>query len=277
MNSASQNSTIVRPVQRAADLWFTVPPPIAPDRLPALPPGVDAGVELDGQALHAIVWGEGSPVYLVHGWGGRIEQLGGLVGPLVAAGHRVVAFDAPAHGRSGPGRLGPRGSSIPELTTALHAAVAAHGEPHAVVAHSLGGTAAAFAVSQGMRASRLVLVAPPSDPQPMLAAFAEQLGLDRRARADFDREVERRAGYPLAAFDLPAMAGDVPLPPTLVVHDRRDREVGFEHGRAIAEAWPGARLLATEGLGHRRLLRDPTVVGAVVTFLTGDDTARRSA
>jgi pimeloyl-ACP methyl ester carboxylesterase len=67
------------------------------------------------------------------------------------------------------------------------------------------------------------------------------------------------------------------MPPTLVVHDRNDREVGFDQGQAIAEAWPRARLLATEGLGHRRLLRDPAVIGAVTAFVTGDAGARRSA
>jgi pimeloyl-ACP methyl ester carboxylesterase len=277
MNAGSQNSTIVRSAQRAADLWFTVPPPIAPDRLPALPPGVDAGVELDGRALHAIGWGEGPPVYLVHGWGGRAEQLGPFIAPLVAAGHRVVAFDAPAHGRSGSGKWGARRGSIPEFAAALRAAVAAQGDPHAVVAHSMGGAAAAFAISEGLPVSRLVLVAPPSDPLLMLSAFADHLGLGARERAELNREVARRAGFPLSAFDLPAMAREVTLPPTLVVHDRHDREVAFEHGSAVAEAWPDARLLATEGLGHGRLLHDPGVIGAVVRFLTSDGSGRRSA
>jgi pimeloyl-ACP methyl ester carboxylesterase len=277
MTAGSRNSTIVRSAQRAADLWFTVPPPIDLDRLPALPPGEDVGIELDGRPLHAVTWGGGTPVYLVHGWGGRAEQLGAFVAPLVAAGHRVVAFDAPAHGRSVPGRLGARRGSIPEFAAALRAAVAAQGEPHAVIAHSLGGAATAFAISDGLPVSRLVLVASPSDPLSMLSAFADHLGLGACERAELNREVARRAGYPLAAFDLPAMAGAVALPPTLVVHDRHDREVAFEHGAAVAESWPGARLLATKGLGHQKLMRDQEVIGAVVTFLTGNETARRSA
>ena len=45
-------------------------------------------------------WGEGPIVLLVHGWNGRSTQLGGFVSPLVARGHRVVAFDALGHGDS---------------------------------------------------------------------------------------------------------------------------------------------------------------------------------
>jgi hypothetical protein len=32
-------------------------------------------------------------------------------------------------------------------------------------------------------------------------------------------------------------------------------------------AWPGAELLSVAGLGHRRLLRDPEVVRAVVAHV----------
>ena len=39
-------------------------------------------------------------------------------------------------------------------------------------------------------------------------------------------------------------------------------------GRAIAEAWPGARLHTTTGLGHRRILRDAATVAMVSDFLT---------
>jgi hypothetical protein len=33
---------------------------------------------------------------------------------------------------------------------------------------------------------------------------------------------------------------------------------------------PGARLIKTYGLGHRRLLRDHAVVNAIVDFVRGD-------
>jgi hypothetical protein len=57
--------------------------------------------------------------------------------------------------------------------------------------------------------------------------------------------------------------------PLLVVHDRDDREVPWHDGAAIAAAWPGAALFTTEGIGHRKVLRDSRVVARVVDFLTG--------
>jgi len=289
MPASSKNSTIVRAftwgerwapslaARFAARAWFTAPPPIPRHRLPALPPGAAAHVELHGRALHAVTWGAGEPVYLVHGWGGRSEQLGGFVAPLVAAGHRVITFDGPSHGASPAGAFGPRSTTIPELADALRAAVAEHGTPHAVIAHSMGAAVAAHAVRTGLRPGALVLLAPAADPRWVLDHFVRQLGAGPRVRAGLERAVVRRIGLPWEAFHMPSLHRSTPVPPTLVVHDRADREVGPEHGRAIADAWPGARLLQTEGLGHRRLLRDPAVTDEAVRFVTGARTVRRPA
>ena len=55
--------------------------------------------------------------------------------------------------------------------------------------------------------------------------------------------------------------------PTLVVHDRGDRINRFADGQAYAHAIRGARLLATEGLGHRKILKDAQVLGNVAIFI----------
>jgi pimeloyl-ACP methyl ester carboxylesterase len=63
------------------------------------------------------------------------------------------------------------------------------------------------------------------------------------------------------------MAGTMAAPPLLLVHDRQDAETGWSDSEAIARAWPGARLVTTTGLGHRRILRDPAVVAEVTGFV----------
>jgi pimeloyl-ACP methyl ester carboxylesterase len=289
MPASPKNSTIVRAFEWgerlapsiaarvAARAWFTLPPPVPRDRLPGLPPGEAARVELHGRPLHAVAWGAGEPVYLLHGWGGRSEQLGGFVAPLVAAGHRVIVFDGPSHGASPAGSHGPRSTTIPELARALHAAVAEHGAPHAVIAHSMGAAAVAHAVRTGLRPAALVLLAPAADPRWVLDRFVHRLGAGPRVRAGLERAVVRRVGLPWETFDVPSLHRSTPVPPTLVVHDAADRELGPEHGRAIAAAWPGARLLETEGLGHRRLLRDPAVIDDAVRFVAAARTVRRPA
>ena len=51
------------------------------------------------------------------------------------------------------------------------------------------------------------------------------------------------------------------------------RDFTFADGEALG-AVPGAELLATDGLGHRRVLRDPGVLAAVASFLLGGSVVR---
>ena len=288
---ALQKSTIVRSfalLERVAPaagarwaetLWFTVPGGRG-RRDRQAPPGRPFRLEVEGRGVAGEVWGErpatATPeradpptVYLVHGWGGWRWQLDAFVEPLVEGGFRVVAFDAPSHGTSDPGPEGPGRSTILEFADALAVVVAAHGPAHAVVAHSLGATAAAYAVGRGLPAGRLVFVAPMADPLPYTRTFARRLGFGERVRTRLVARVERRVGTSMSAFDVPAVAARMPTPPLLLVHDREDAETGWSDSAAIARAWPDARLVTTTGLGHRRILRAPAVVAEVAGFVGG--------
>jgi pimeloyl-ACP methyl ester carboxylesterase len=255
----------------AERLWFRIPRDRRGDR-PGRPwpDGAPFQVQVQGGSVAGWSWGDGAPVYLVHGWGGSARQLGAFVQPLVAAGYRVVAFDAPSHGASAPGPSGPRSGNLLELAAALRAVAAVHGPAHAVVAHSLGCAATALALRDGLAATRAVLVAPFVDVVPYTHEFARRLGFGERVRARMVRRFERRLGVPMSHFELTGMAQQMTPPPVLVVHDREDRETRWSSGRDLSRAWPGARLLTTSGLGHRRILADPRVVAEVVRFVRGD-------
>ena len=76
----------------------------------------------------------------------------------------------------------------------------------------------------------------------------------------------KRQGRSWSIFDALELAPELTAP-VLVVHDRGDAEVPWQHGAALARAWRGSEMLMTEGLGHRRILRDPDVVAAAVAFV----------
>jgi pimeloyl-ACP methyl ester carboxylesterase len=218
-------------------------------------------LRVDGRDVAVWAWGRGPAVVLVHGWGGWSGQLAGFVPTLVARGLTAVAFDAPGHGRSGGRR-----SSLPQFARALEAVASAVGPLHGVIAHSLGAAATAFAFARGLTAGRAVFVGPPTNPAEWVRSFMAATGASPEVMARVERRFERRFGIRWSELSVPAVAPrmDVPL---LVVHDRGDEEVPFSHGAEIAAAWPGATLLATEGLGHRRILREPAIVDRAVAFV----------
>lgn len=252
----------------AEQIWFTLPRQTA---LPKQTTGRPFTVRAGAIDIAGATWGEGPAVYLLHGWAGHRGQLEPFVPGLVSRGFKVVAFDAPSHGASAPGAFGPRSTSIPEFADALTAVVAEHGPAEAIVAHSLGSVATAVALCDGLRAGRVVMVAPMASPASYARHFAQVLGFGERTLERLTRRVERRVGAPMRHFDVPEIGRAVQMPPTLIVHDRTDRSVPVTDGMAIAEAWPSARLRVTEGLGHLRLLREPEVIGAVVDFIDGKE------
>ncbi len=248
-------------------IWFRIP-----RGMPLVEPtGTPFELRWQGRTLRGQVWGEGTPVYLVHGWGGNGDQMRYFVEPLVAAGHRVVAYDGPSHGRSDPGRHGPETTDAVELGQALDAVVGEFGPARAVVAHSLGTLALLLALRDGwFTAERVVLVAPVDGVPGFTAYFRRLLGFGDRIQRHTERLVEERTGYRPDELQTLSLAARPGLPEALVVQDRDDRSVGTGLARELAAGSPGATYLETRGLGHNRVLADPGVVASVVRFVVGD-------
>jgi pimeloyl-ACP methyl ester carboxylesterase len=120
----------------------------------------------------------------------------------------------------------------------------------------------------GLDTSRLVLVAPVSNVMSGLDIFCRMAGVGPAVRAHMPRRVERVTRMAASQFDISARAAERDdLPPALVIHDATDKVLPFESGALVAAAWPGARLEATKGLGHNRILSDPGVISTTVAFL----------
>ncbi len=250
-------------------IWFTPPPPRLDrdaDRWLARAEPMECRVH--GQTVRAWAWGKGPTVLLMHGWGGNAAQMQVLTEALLQRGLRVVGFDAPAHGRSGPSRLGGRRVSMIELADALRIVAAAAGPLAGLVAHSGGCTAAGLALREGWAGpERAVFVAPFAEPSLAVVPFGRAIGASDAVTGRFSRRVQARFGRSWTEFDMTALPPLRPLPAAMVVHDAGDREVPAAHGRALVAAWPGARWLETTGLGHRRLLRDPGVASAIAAYI----------
>jgi pimeloyl-ACP methyl ester carboxylesterase len=211
--------------------------------------------------IAAWAWGAGPAVLLAHGWNGNAAQLSSFIRPLVESGFRVVAFDQPAHGHSSGRR-----ATVRNMAEALQDVARAVGPVQAVVAHSLGATATALALFDNLPAARAVLIAPPADAPHFARRLAAMLGLSPERTDGMLAEVQRTVGVHLESLDVRRFAGWL-RQPGLVFHDVADREVPFAHGRAIAEAWPAARLVPLTSLGHTRPLADREVVRTTVAFL----------
>jgi pimeloyl-ACP methyl ester carboxylesterase len=245
-------------------LWFTPwVHPSANEPVTGLPADLAPwSLAVGRSTLHGYAGGTGPTVVLVHGWAGRAADWRHLADPLLAAGWRVVAPDLPAHGATAG-----RTTDLFDVAQAL-AAVLDHEVPEAVVTHSMGFPATMLAIEAGARVPATIVALAPGR---RIAGAVE--GFGRRARlrpalvAELRRGLERRFGedvWDVLEVDrsLPSLTAD-----GLVVHDTDDDEVPLTDARSIAELWPNARFVASDGHGHRRILRAAAVHDLIVRSL----------
>ncbi len=240
-------------------LWFRAPRTQPQGEAQAcLARGRRLALRVDGHRVAMWEWGDAGPcVLLLHGWGGHAGQLHAFVAPLLAAGMRVVAFDAPAHGASGASRHGRHRVTFFEFAAALQALTRRFGPLAGVVAHSGGCTAIALAMRKGWRApQRMVFVAPFCEPAAAVDGFARRLGIAGESVQRFRTHAARWLGLAWSDLDIAALPDQLRGGPLLVLHDRDDREVPIAQSAALGRGV--AR--CTAGRDHRR--RSPQDIAA---------------
>lgn len=207
--------------------------------------------------------GAGPVVILIHGLGERAAALGGFIAPLTEAGFRVVGVDLPGHGDSS-GQF-----TSPIISAGAVREVVEHlGGAHALIAHSLGGHAALWAMNEGLDVRAAVLIAPNVDMRYATSFFQTIFGLPDKAMIGLRRRIERRYG-PTIWHDLDGehLVARNRIP-GLVIHDPDDNQVPFDGSQRLVRAWRGARLIETPDLGHGPITRDPSVIETAVAFLS---------
>ena len=66
--------------------------------------------------------------------------------------------------------------------------------------------------------------------------------------------------------DITQLIQDVAIP-GLLIHDEHDRLIPIEVAYRIASVWNGSRIIKTQKLGHRKILKDPFVIHQVINYM----------
>ena len=199
-------------------------------------------------------------VLLAHGWESRASHWSAFIPALLAAGFDVCALDMPAHGESSGAQ-----SDVISFGRATVAAAAHFGPLYATIGHSAGSPATLYAFAHGAQVDRSVHISGPSSLVRMLTMLENGM-LPAELRPAFRARFESYLGQPATAMDTASLQRGM-RHPALLLHDSEDAEVPYSEAVALQQDWPQATLEAVQGLGHRRILKDPRVIERVIGFL----------
>jgi alpha-beta hydrolase superfamily lysophospholipase len=217
-----------------------------------------------GGQVQAYEWrGPGPTVLIVHGWISHSGRFAPLIAGLRQRGFRVVAFDAPAHGRSSGRR-----ADLIAFRAALEGTAARLGPVHAVVAHSFGALCTAGWLSGAplptVRCA--VLVGLMRDLDYLFDSFVSVLQLNDRVAARLRARLVRRYGAEPEQFSARELAAHIHVP-VLLMHGERDELVPSAHAGEIAAQLIDGRVVIVPGHRHSQPLRDAECIAMMTDFV----------
>ena len=203
-------------------------------------------------------------VLIAHGFESSSLIFDDYIAALLHKGYEVVAFDAPAHGRSGGKRV-----TLPKYVGMLRTIEQEFGPFDAYIGHSLGGLALALFLetSPHNENTRLVLIAPAVETATALQTFARVLHLQPGVVREIDDYIQETSGQHVAWYSLRRALHNIHAA-ILYLQDQDDKITPLAGARTIQkDGHPNIRFIITRGLGHRRICEDTESMTRIIGFL----------
>lgn len=214
------------------------------------------------KSVHVYTYGTGEKkVLLIHGWSGRGTQLCSIANKLVKRGYTTISFDAPAHGKA-PGKT----SDMTEFMAAALQLQEEFGPFEFAIGHSLGAMALLNAIKRGLQVQKAVIIGGGDIIQDIMDSFWQKLGMKVATGKLMIRMFEKKFGETINSYSAYIAAQEVRVP-VLVMHDEDDDDVPVAAAHHVKAYLADAQLYITQGLGHRKILGDKTVIKEILLFL----------
>lgn len=208
--------------------------------------------------------GAGKRVMIIHGFESSVVNYDRYIKPLVNKGYEVLAFDAPAHGRSSGKRIN---SLI--FRDFIFYIQEKYGPVQSYLAHSFGGLAVCLALEMIPHDNdhRLVLVAPLTETSSAMASFFSMLKIEPSVQEEFSQIIFRYNGKAPDWYSIRRAIHHIKAQ-VLWFHDEEDAVTPLGDALRVREdGHPNIEFVISKGLGHRRIYRDNKVKRRIVDFL----------
>ena len=222
--------------------------------------------KLDGNTVNGWRWNHPAErkVLILHGYESSVTNFDRYIRPFIKKGYEVLAFDAPAHGRSGGKKI-----NAPFYKRMIQEIHKKYGPVQSYMAHSFGGLAVSLALEEISHTTdyRLVLIAPATETTTAIDSFFKFLKLEPAVRVEFEKVIIKAGGVSSEWYSIKRAMKHIKAK-VLWFQDEDDEVTPMSDVLKVkAENYPGIEFVITKGLGHRRIYRDNKVTKSIVDFL----------
>lgn len=200
-------------------------------------------------------------VLLVHGWAGRGTQLYQIADKILENRMMAISFDAPAHGLS-KGKT----TDLPEYVATINYINEIYGPFEAVIGHSFGGITSMATLAENPFTDKLVTIGIDCSINDVIDNFTKKLQLKQPVSTKIKKHLSKIFKRSIESVSPCQMAKKMTIS-TLVLHDTQDADVDVSNAYKIRQNLINGELLITNGLGHRRILRNKKVIDRIIDFI----------
>lgn len=232
------------------------------EELPLILKEADARMMTHGEFVFQMyTWkGNHNTVLLVHGWESNAARWENFIAHLKRSGSTIIALDAPAHGLSSGTEF-----TIPRYAEFIDILVKKY-RPQSLVGHSIGGATILYYQSHYPNdiIEKMAVLGAPCDFNTVLHNYAGILSLNSNVFLMLKKHFLDNFRINTDDFCGDLFASKIKVK-GLLAHDKDDAVVSFKEGKKIADAWPEAEFIITEGLGHS--MHDEGLYKRIYAFL----------
>ena len=203
-------------------------------------------------------------VILTHGWGDTSRSFNSLVKTLVGKGYNVLVFDHIGHGRS-DGKISHLFGFIEGLEAVIKYALGRGHTIDAIVSHSMGGAAILNLKSELLRNRKIILLSSPISFFEDMVDKITGMGINKKVLDNLLLDASQKHNRDWESLSPALHKGKVDSN-FLFIHDEEDPFCSFENIKKFVDGTEG-NLIATKELGHRRILKDESVLSKISEFL----------
>jgi esterase/lipase len=208
--------------------------------------------------------GGGKHILLTHGWADTSKSFETLVSELLNSGFSVWSFDHAGHGKS-EGSVSNLFAFIDGVKSVVDFIEGKGLQIYSLISHSMGGAALLNLEESYLKDKKVVLIAAPVKFFEEMFKTFKRIGVSTKALTSL-------LGYVSSQYN-EAWEKASPMDHKhkihenfFVIHDKKDKQCKYENMELLLEGTPAA-LKTSEGLGHRRVLKDEETLKAISDFL----------